>query len=139
MTVSNASFTTNYLGLLHDSIGIIEGLMTTVPACTDTPATVESPDDYGTAQNIITKSTGTANASVKVIQELIGKIIGTTYAYMPTHKYASWISPDMGRVKKAGKFDYIKKMVKRASESPQRGILSYNEDQVVSKNFNSKS
>lgn len=46
----------------------------------------------------------------------------------------------MGRVKKGGKFDCIKKVVKWASESPQRGILNYNEDQVVvSKIFNSKS
>lgn len=76
---------------LHDSFGIIEGLMTTVPACPDIQTTVESPEDYGTAQSIITEYTGTANVSVKVIQELIGKITGNTYAYMPIHKYASWI------------------------------------------------
>lgn len=46
---------------LHDSFGITEGSMTTVPACTDTLATVESPDDCGTAQSIITESTGPAN------------------------------------------------------------------------------
>lgn len=66
---------------LHDSFGIIEGPMTTVPACADTQTTVESPDDCGTAQSIITKATGTTNASVKDSQELIGKIIGATYPY----------------------------------------------------------
>lgn len=66
---------------LHDSFGIIEGLRTTVPACNDTQTTMKSPDDYGTAQSIITESTGTANASVKVIHKLTGKLIGTTHAY----------------------------------------------------------
>ena len=55
--------------------------MTNVPACTDTQTTVESPDDCGTAQSIITESTGPANALVKGSQELIGKIIGTTHPY----------------------------------------------------------
>lgn len=45
----------------------------------------------------------------------------------------------MGRVKKAGKYDNIKKGVKQASESPRRGTLNYSEEQVVSKIFNSNS
>lgn len=120
----------------HDSFGIIEGLMTTVPACSDTQTTVEIPDDYGTAQSIITESTGTTNASVKVSQELIGKIIGAM------HPYPQTCSMDLtwhGKSEGSGKYDYLKKVVKQASESPQRGILNYTEDQIVSTNFNSNS
>lgn len=42
-------------------------------------------------------------------------------------------------MKKAAKYDYIKRAVKQASESPLRGILDYTEDQVVFRNFNSDS
>lgn len=121
---------------LHDSFGIIEGLRTTVPARNDTQTTMKSPDDYGTAQSIITESTGTANASVKVIQELTGKLIGTTHAYPQICIMdLTW----HGKSEESGKYDYIKKVVKQVSESPQRGILNYTEDQVVSTNFNSNS
>ncbi|EGW04347.1 Glyceraldehyde-3-phosphate dehydrogenase [Cricetulus griseus] len=38
---------------------------------------------------------------------------------------------------KSAKYEDIKKVVKQASESPQKGILGYTEDQVVSYDFNS--
>lgn len=40
-------------------------------------------------------------------------------------------------MKKAAKYDYIKKVEKQAPQSSLRDILSYTEDQVVSRNFNS--
>jgi glyceraldehyde 3-phosphate dehydrogenase len=40
-------------------------------------------------------------------------------------------------VKKAAQYDYIKKVEKQAPQSSLRDILSYTEDQVVSRNFNS--
>ncbi|OBS65599.1 hypothetical protein A6R68_05860, partial [Neotoma lepida] len=111
--VNNASFTTNCLSLLRKVI------MTTLALL---KKTVESPDDCVTAQSIITESTGTANASGKVIQELNGNLIATMHPYQQTAKY-----------------DYIKKVVTQASESPLRGILDYTKGQVVSRNFNSDS
>lgn len=40
-------------------------------------------------------------------------------------------------VKKAAQYDYIKKVEKQAPQSSLKDILSYTEDQVVSRNFNS--
>ncbi|EDL84715.1 rCG41181 [Rattus norvegicus] len=42
-------------------------------------------------------------------------------------------------LKKAAKYEDIKKIAKQTSEGPLKGILSYTEDQVVSCNFNSSS
>ncbi|KAM5318707.1 glyceraldehyde-3-phosphate dehydrogenase-like [Glossophaga mutica] len=141
--VSNASCTTNCLAplakVIHDSFGIVEGLMTIVHAITATQKTLDSPsgkwwrDGQVAAQSIIPTSTGAAKAVGKVIPELNGKLTGMAF-HVPT---LSVSAVDLTcRLERAARYDDIKKVVKEASEGPLKGILGYTEDQVVSSDFN---
>lgn len=140
--VSNASCTTNCLAplakIVHDTFGIVEGLMTTVHATTATQKTVDGPSakDWragrGSGQNIIPASTGAAKAVGKVIPSLNGKLTGMAFR-VPT--------PDVSvvdltvKLAKPASYDEIKKVIKAASEGPMKGIMGYTDDEVVSSDF----
>ena len=84
--VSSASCTTNCLApmvqVLHDSFGIIDGIMTTIHAYTgdqnlhDAPHPKDRRRARAAAQNIVPTSTGAAKAIGEVIPELKGKLDG---------------------------------------------------------------
>jgi len=140
--VSNASCTTNCLAplakVIHDNFGIVEGLMTTVHAATNTQKTVDAPSkkDWrggrSVFDNIIPSSTGAAKAVGKVIPELNGKLTGMAFR-VPT--------PDISvvdltvRLEKPTTYEEIKEAVKKASENELKGILGYTEEMVVSTDF----
>ncbi|XP_003802287.1 oligophrenin-1 [Otolemur garnettii] len=128
--VNNASYTTNrpLAKVISDNFGTIQGLMTTVHAITATQKTVGGPSGklwhygHGTLQNIIPTSTGAARAVGKVIPELNRKLTGMAF-HAPT---ANMLVVDLTcHLEKAAIYDYIKKMVKQASQGPFKGILSY--------------
>ena len=140
--VSNASCTTNCLAplakVIHDNFGIVEGLMTTVHATTNTQKTVDAPSmkDWrggrAAAGNIIPSSTGAAKAVGKVIPSLNGKLTGMAFR-VPTLNVS--VVDLTCRLEKAASYDEIKAALKEASETNLKGILGYTEDDVVSSDF----
>ncbi len=140
--VSNASCTTNCLApiakVMHDKFGIVEGLMTTVHAATNTQKTVDAPSkkDWRGGRsilgNIIPSSTGAAKAVGKVIPSLNGKLTGMAFR-VPT---ADVSVVDLTiRLEKPATYEEIKAAMKAASENEMKGILGYTEDAVVSTDF----
>jgi glyceraldehyde 3-phosphate dehydrogenase len=84
-TISNASCTTNCLAplakVLHDSFGIVEGIINTVHAYTNDQRLADVPhSDWrrsrAAAENIIPTSTGAAKAVGQVLPQLRGKLDG---------------------------------------------------------------
>jgi len=140
--VSNASCTTNCLAplakVINDNFGIIEGLMTTVHAATNTQKTVDAPSskDWRGGRsilgNIIPSSTGAAKAVGKVIPALNGKLTGMSLR-VPVADVS--VVDLTVRLEKAASYDEIKAAVKKASENEMKGILGYTEESVVSTDF----
>jgi glyceraldehyde 3-phosphate dehydrogenase len=140
--VSNASCTTNCLAplakVINDNFGIVEGLMTTVHAATNTQKTVDAPSakDWRGGRsilgNIIPSSTGAAKAVGKVIPALNGKLTGMAFR-VPTADVS--VVDLTVRLEKAASYDEIKAAVKLASETTMAGVLGYTEDSVVSSDF----
>ncbi|MCU0418052.1 MAG: type I glyceraldehyde-3-phosphate dehydrogenase [Cyclobacteriaceae bacterium] len=140
--VSNASCTTNCIApvvkVLHDSFGIVEGLMSTVHAVTATQKTVDGPSakDWrggrGAYQNIIPSSTGAAKAVALVIPEMKGKLTGMSFR-VPVADVS--VVDLTVRLDKAASYEQIKAAMKAASEGELKGILGYTEDDVVSQDF----
>jgi glyceraldehyde 3-phosphate dehydrogenase len=140
--VSNASCTTNCLApivkVLNDHFGIIEGLMTTVHAATNTQKTVDAPSSKdwrggrSILNNIIPSSTGAAKAVGKVIPELNGRLTGMSLR-VPTADVS--VVDLTVRLEKATSYDDICAAMKKASEGDLKGILGYTEESVVSTDF----
>ena len=141
--ISNASCTTNCLAPLvkplHDKLGIVSGLMTTVHAYTnDQVLTDVYHEDLRRARsatmNMIPTKTGAAAAIGLVLPELGGKLDG--YAIrVPTINVSvvdlSFIAARDTTV------DEVNSIMKAASESgPLQGLLAYNAAPLVSMDFN---
>ncbi len=141
--ISNASCTTNCLAPLvkplHDRIGLVNGLMTTVHAYTnDQVLTDVYHEDLRRARSatmsMIPTKTGAAAAVGLVLPELNGKLDG--YAIrVPTINVSlvdlSFIAARDTTV------DEVNAIMKEASESPAlKGILNYNKGPLVSIDFN---
>jgi glyceraldehyde 3-phosphate dehydrogenase len=140
--ISNASCTTNCLAPLvkplHDKIGLVSGLMTTVHAYTnDQVLTDVYHEDLRRArsatQSMIPTKTGAAAAVGLVLPELNGKLDG--YAIrVPTINVSvvdlSFIAARDTSVKE------VDAVLKEASEGELKGILDFNTEPLVSVDFN---
>ncbi len=140
--VSNASCTTNCLApltkVINDKFGIVEGLMTTVHATTNTQKTVDAPSSKdwrggrAAAGNIIPSSTGAAKACALVLPEVQGKLTGMSFR-VPTLDVS--VVDLTCRLEKSTTYEEICAAVKEASENEMKGILGYTDEAVVSSDF----
>ena len=125
--VSNFSCTIHCLAplakVIHDSFGIVEGLVTIVYAITATQKTMGGPsgklwcDGQEAAHHIISAATGLAKAIGKVIPELNGKLTVMAF-HVPTHNVL--VMDLTCHLEEAAKYSNIKKVVRAGmGRSPQ--------------------
>jgi glyceraldehyde 3-phosphate dehydrogenase len=136
--ISNASCTTNCLApvakVLHDTIGIKHGLMTTIHAYTADQRLQDMPHRdlrraRAAAVNLIPASTGAAKAIGLVIPELNGKLHGfAVRAPVPTGSVVD-LTVETSRETTV---EEINSAMKAAATGPLQGILEYTEDPIVS-------
>jgi len=143
--VSNASCTTNCLAplakILNDKIGIESGFMTTVHSYTgDQPVLDTLHSDLRRARaaalSMIPTSTGAAKAVGLVLPELAGKLDGTAVR-VPTAN-VSMVDLTFYATRDTS-VDEVNTSIKEASETSLSGIISYNEEPLVSSDFNHNS
>jgi glyceraldehyde 3-phosphate dehydrogenase len=136
--ISNASCTTNCLApmakVLHDTFGIQQGLMTTIHAYTQDQNLQDAPHKdlrraRAAALNIVPTSTGAAKAIGLVLPDLKGRLDGYALRVPIPTGSATDLTVTVGRETTV---DEVNAALKAAAEGPLRGILTYNEDPIVS-------
>ena len=137
--ISNASCTTNCLApmakVLHDTVGIKHGLMTTIHAYTADQRLQDMPHKdlrraRAAAVNLIPASTGAAKAIGLVIPELNGKLHGfAVRAPVPTGSVVDLTV----EVDRETSVEEVNAALRAAADSgPLKGLLVYTEDPIVS-------
>jgi glyceraldehyde 3-phosphate dehydrogenase len=136
--ISNASCTTNCLAPmakpLHDELGIVKGLMTTIHAYTSDQNLLDGPHRdlrraRAAALSIIPTSTGAAKAIGLVMPDLKGKLDGYALRVPTPTGSATDLTFEAGRETTV---EEVNAVVKAAAEGPLKGYLKYTEDPIVS-------
>ena len=137
--VSNASCTTNCLApvakVLHDTIGIRHGVMTTVHAYTGDQMLLDGPHkDYrrarAAAANMVPTSTGAAKAIGLVVPELAGRLHGFAVRVpLPTGSLVD-LTVEVDRPTTPDEVNAL--FAARADMGGLAGILHYSEEPLVS-------
>ena len=140
--VSNASCTTNCLApiakILHENFGIENGFMTTVHAYTSDQRLLDHSHkdprrSRSAALSIIPTSTGAAKSIALVIPELKGKLDG--YAVRVPTPNVSMVDLTVTLSRKITTSD-INHVMRKASQEHLAGILGYEEEELVSIDYN---
>lgn len=144
--ISNASCTTNCLANvvkpLHEELGVVSGLMNTVHAFTNDQSLL---DVYhsdmrrarSATQSIIPTKTGAAAAVGLVLPELNGKLDGFSVR-VPTVNVS--VVDLTFEAKRNTTVEEVNEIVRKAAASSRlKGILSFNEEPLVSIDFNHNS
>src|SRR5271157_482047 len=139
--ISNASCTTNCLApvvkVLIAHCGIVSGIMTTIHSYTNDQVILDFPHKdlrraRAAAINMIPSSTGAAKALKLVLPETAGKLDGFSLR-VPTPNVSivdlTFISEKTTDVKS------VNAALKAAAEGELKGILGYDENQLVSSDF----
>ena len=140
--VSNASCTTNCLAplakILNDTVGIEEGIMTTIHSYTGDQPTLDRrhKDLYRTraaAMAMIPTTTGAGKAIGEVLPELAGRLDGSAIR-VPTPNVSA---VDLTfRAAKSVTVQEINEIVREAALGPMGKVLSYDPEPNVSIDFN---
>jgi glyceraldehyde 3-phosphate dehydrogenase len=136
--ISCASCTTNCLGpmakVLHDALGIEQGLMTTIHAYTQDQNLQDAPHKdlrraRAAAINIVPTSTGAAKAIGLVLPELNGKLDGFALRVpVPTGS----ITDLSAVVSRETSVEEVNEAFRTAADGPLKGILRYSDEPIVS-------
>jgi len=140
--ISNASCTTNCLApvamVLHEAFGIEKGLVTTIHSYTNDQSILDLPHKdlrraRAAAMSMIPTSTGAAKAVSLVLPELKGKLDGMAVR-VPTPNVS--LVDLVAVLKKKTDRDKVNDALKKASKGPLKGILGFEEQLLVSIDFN---
>ncbi len=143
IVVSNASCTTNCLApvaaVLNGAVGISRGFMTTIHSYTgDQPVVDTLHKDLhrarGAATSMIPTTTGAARAVGLVLPELAGKLDGTAVR-VPTANVS--MVDLVFEAKRKTSIEAVNEAIsKAAAKGPLKGILTTNDEPLVSSDFN---
>jgi glyceraldehyde 3-phosphate dehydrogenase len=140
--ISNASCTTNCLApvakVLHDSFGIVNGLMTTIHSYTNDQRVLDLPHEdlrraRAAALNMIITTTGAAKALKEVLPALAGKLDGMAIR-VPTPN-VSCVDLTV-RLEKPATKDSVNDAFRQAAAGPLQGVLAVSDEPLVSSDFN---
>ena len=136
--VSNASCTTNCLApmakVLHETFGIVEGIINTVHAYTNDQRLADVPHkdwrrSRAAAENIIPTTTGAARAVGKVIPDLAGRLDGIACRVpVPDGSVVDLVC----LMTKEVTAEQVNEAIKSAAAGPLAGILEYCDEPIVS-------
>ncbi len=142
LVVSNASCTTNCLApvakVLHETVGIERGYMTTIHAYTGDQPTLDTlhKDLYrarAAAGNMIPTSTGAAKAVGLVLPELNGKLDGSSIR-VPTQNVS--VVDLVFTPSRDASVDAVNNAMIEAANGPMKGVLGVTDKPLVSSDFN---
>jgi glyceraldehyde 3-phosphate dehydrogenase len=140
--ISNASCTTNCLvpvvKVLHDKIGVVDGIMTTIHSYTnDQVLTDVYHSDLRRArsatQSMIPTKTGAAAATGLVLPELKGKLDGYSIR-VPTINVS--VVDLTFNAKRATTVEEVNKAIQEAAAGRLKNVLAYSDAPLVSSDFN---
>ncbi|MBA3661250.1 MAG: type I glyceraldehyde-3-phosphate dehydrogenase [Gammaproteobacteria bacterium] len=140
--ISNASCTTNCLASivkpLNETVGLVSGLMNTVHAFTNDQSLLDVHHSdlrraRSATQSIIPAKTGAASAVGLVLPELNGKLDG--FAVRVPTVNVSLVDLTF-EAKRETTVEEINNIMKKAASGPMKGILDFNEEPLVSIDFN---
>jgi glyceraldehyde 3-phosphate dehydrogenase len=139
--ISNASCTTNCLApaakVVNDTVGIEQGLMTTVHSYTTDQRILDLVHDdlrraRAAGMNIIPTTTGAARAVALVVPELDGKFDGMAMR-VPTSTVS--VVDFVAKVSSPGNTEDLLAAFSAAAEGPMNGILDVTYEPLVSSDF----
>jgi glyceraldehyde 3-phosphate dehydrogenase (phosphorylating) len=140
--ISNASCTTNCLApvakVLHESFGIITGIMTTIHSYTNDQRILDLPHKdlrraRAAALSMIPTTTGAAKALKLVLPALAGKLDGMAIR-VPTPN-VSLIDLTV-RIEKKATADEVNAAFRAAAAGPLAGVLAVSDEPLVSHDYN---